>query len=308
MPKVSIILPCFNVENNIPVTSKVLIEAERLYPPDVSFEYVFVDDGSKDKTYSELKKVLAKHSGVKIVKLSRNFGSNNAALAGLNHATGDCISIIAADLQDPPELISEMFEFWRKGIKLVVANRKNREESPFRVFAANIYHYLMRKSIPYAPEGGFDLVLFDSSIKNQLVEMNEHNTYLPYQLMWLGYEYVNIPYTRRKREIGHSMWTFSKKVKSAIDSIVSFSFSPIRMISITGFFLGAISLTYLLLIIWRKFADPASVVEGWASGMVIFLGVSSFQMISMGVIGEYLWRALDSTRNRPNFIVDRVDQ
>ncbi|MCL4417628.1 MAG: glycosyltransferase family 2 protein [Actinobacteria bacterium] len=307
MAKLSIIIPCYFVEKNIPVTGKELIKNEKLFPRGTKFEYIFVDDGSKDKTFDELVKFKAKYpKKVKVIKLARNFGSNNASLCGISRATGDCCSILAADLQDPPELIAKMFKYWEQGIKLIIANRMKREDPLINNIFSNIYHKLMKRFVlNNAPNGGFDLCLFDKQIKEDIIKMEEKNTYIPYLLMWLGYDYISIPYDRRKREIGVSKWTLSKKIKAFIDSFVSFTYLPVRFMSILGIFLSLIAITYSIMIIYGRLINKVH-VEGWSSLMIILLFVSSFEMISLGIIGEYLWRTLDSSRKRPNYIIDKL--
>jgi len=284
-----------------------LTENENKFPKDVIFEYVMIDDGSRDGTLNELKKFKNEYpEKVKIIKLSGNFGSYNAILAGMNYASGDCNVIFTVDLQDPPELIPKMYEYWQKGIKLVIANRTDREESLKQKFFSNIYHFLIRKfALKNVPKGGFDLVLFDKQLRNEIVKINEKNTNQIYLLTWLKYDYVNIPYVRKKRTIGKSKWTYQKKIKLFVDSFVSFSFFPVRLISITGLILGFISFLYGLFLIYAKFSGLVP-VQGWTALMVVILFVSSFQMVAMGIIGEYVWRSLDAARNRPNFIIDEV--
>lgn len=308
MPKISIIIPCYFNEKNIPVTAKELIENEKLFPVDVKFEYVFIDDGSKDNTYQELLKFKNTFSDkVIVIKLAGNVGSYNAILAGMNYATGDCNVILTADLQDPPDLIPKMYDYWIKGIKFVIANRQNREESIGQKIFSNTYHYLIKKlALKNVPNGGFDLVLFDKQLRDEVIKINEKNTNQIYLLAWLDYDFVNMPYTRRKREIGESKWTFYKKMKLFIDSFVSFSFFPIRFISFLGLGLGFIAFVYGVFIFIAKITGFIA-VEGWAALMVVILFVSAFQMIAIGIIGEYVWRALDAARGRPNFIVDKVN-
>lgn len=305
--KLSVIMPCYFNEENLPVTTQKLLENEALFSDKVTFEYIFVDDGSKDNTLGELLKFQKQYpEKVKVVKLASNVGSFNAILAGMNHSTGDCNVMLAADLQDPPELIPQMLEHWEKGFKLVIANRQDREESLGQKLFSNTYHYLIQKfALPNVPSGGFDLVLFDRQLCQEIIKIDEKNTNVLYLLTWLGYDYVNIPYTRRKREIGKSRWTLKKKIKMFIDSFVSFSFFPVRAISFTGIFLGITALLYAIFVIVEKFAGNIP-IEGWTSTMIILLMVSSFQMISLGIIGEYVWRTLDANRNRPNFIVDKL--
>lgn len=307
MPKISIIIPCYFNELNIPVTKKVLIENEAKFPSDVTFEYVLVDDGSKDKTYEELLKFHAEYPHkIKLVKLARNFGANNASLAGIRHATGDCCVILAADLQDPPEVIARMYDYWTKGFKLVVASKSSREDTFMTKLVSNTYHNLIRATaLKNAPKGGFDLWLFDAQLREDINKINEKNTFLPYLFMWLGYEYVNIPYTRKKRELGKSQWTLSKKIKSFIDSFVAFSFWPIRFISSMGLFMGFAAIIYAFYLVIASLRGNIE-VEGWSTIIVLLLVIGSFLMFSVGILGEYLWRTLDEARNRPNFVVDEV--
>jgi dolichol-phosphate mannosyltransferase len=305
MPKLSIIIPCYYNEENIPVTSLELIENEKNFPPEVTFEYVMVDDGSRDGTWRELGKFKEKYPDkVQIIKLAGNVGSYNAILAGMNFATGDVTSVIAADLQDPPELMVKMYEYWQKGIKLIMANREDREDSFGQKLFSNTYHGLMRKlAIPSIPKGGFDFVMFDRQLREEVVKMNEKNTNTLYLLPWMGYEYVCIPYVRRERKIGKSRWTLQKKIKLFVDSFVSFSYVPVRTISIIGMLLGMIALGYGLFIIFARLFGFIT-EDGWSATMVVLLFVSSFQMVGLGVIGEYVWRNLDASRNRPIYIVE----
>ena len=306
MPKLSVIIPCYFNEENIPLTSVELINNEELFPPDLSIEYVMVDDGSKDGTYNELLKFQQKYpTRVKVIKLAGNVGAYNAGLAGLNYATGDCNVFLAADLHDPPELIPKMYDYWQKGIKFVIANRSDREESWARKFFSGTFHKLIKKlALKNIPEGGFDLVLFDKQLREEAVKMNENNSHLAYLMFWMNFDFMSIPYVRRKRDIGKSRWTLHKKIKLFIDSFVSFTFFPIRAISVIGILLGIIAFIYGSFIIIGKISGLIT-VEGWSSIMVVLLFVSSFQMISLGIIGEYVWRSLDAARKRPNFIVDK---
>lgn len=307
MPKISIIVPCYFNEHNIPVTFPVLLENEKNFPSDVAFEYIFVDDGSKDGTFQALMKIYEEYSHkVKVIKLSRNFGANNASYCGICNSTGDCCVVLAADLQDPPELIPQMYQHWLKGYKLVLAQKANREDSFLTKLFSNTYHNLIRNYVlNNAPKGGFDLWLFDKQLREELIKMNEKNFYLPYLFIWMGYEYVSIPYTRRKREIGKSGWTLSKKIKSFIDSFVSFTYLPLRLISIAGILLGLLALMYAGVIIYSKITSKIP-IQGWSSIMIVLLFTSSFIMISLGIIGEYLYRTLDAARNRPNYIIDKI--
>jgi dolichol-phosphate mannosyltransferase len=306
MPKITVITPCYFNELNIPDYANRMIENEKIFPTDVTFEYLLIDDGSKDGTWNEkVKFQILYPEKVKNIKLVRNFGSTNAVFSSLPYSTGDCNVVISADLQDPPELILKMYENWQKGFKLVLANRTNREEPFLQKFVSNTTHKLVQKfGLKNLPDGGFDMNLFDVEIKDILIKMDEKNTFFPFLLMWLGYEFVSIPYVRRKRELGTSTYTLSKKIKAFVDSFVAFSFFPIRLISVLGLILGILAFIYGLIVIFGKvfgFIDST----GWSSMMVVILFVSSFQMIALGIIGEYVWRGLEASRNRPSYLIEK---
>ncbi len=307
MPKLSVIVPCYFNEGNIPVTIRELVANEEKFPPEVTFEYVFVNDGSGDDTLGALRQAQAAFPGrIRIVDLAGNVGSYNAIVAGMAYATGDCLAVITADLQDPPELMAEMYTHWQQGFKLVIGNRRDREETGFSQTLARVFHWLMKKlALRNIPDGGFDFVFFDRQVATEVLKLHERNSNVFYLMVWLGFAYVNIPYTRRKRNIGKSRWTLSKKIKLLIDSLMAFSFVPIRAISVLGLGLGAVALIYGLYVIALKIVSPNE-PAGWTTLMVVLLVVSAFQMIALGVIGEYVWRGLDAARKRPLYVVREV--
>jgi glycosyltransferase involved in cell wall biosynthesis len=308
MAKLSIIISCYYNELNIPITFSALIENEKNFPHLTEFEYVLIDDGSRDNTYKELLKIKSNYPDkVVVIKLAGNVGSYNALLAGMKYATGDCNSIIAADLQDPVSLMPRMFEYWQKGVKLVLGNREDREDPILSKIFAKTFQYLIRKyALPNLPKGGFDYVLFDKKLKEEVLEMDEKNSNSLYLLVWLKYEYVAIPYKRLERKIGKSRWTLKKKIKLFVDSFVAFSFAPIRIITVSGFILAFVSFLYAIFILYNRLKDNIE-VEGWTAMMLVFLFLSAFQMIAIGILGEYLWRTLDASRKRPNYVIDRID-
>jgi glycosyltransferase involved in cell wall biosynthesis len=304
MPKISVIVPCYFNEGNIPVTVPGLVANEANFPAGTEFEYVFVDDGSRDLTLHALLDARTQYPDrIKVIELVGNVGSYNAIVAGIAHATGDCMSVITADMQDPPELMVQMFDYWQQGFKLVIGNRQDREETGLAKIFAETFHWLMKHlALNNIPDGGFDFVFFDRQVADEVVKMHERNSNVFYLMVWLGYTYINIPYVRRKREIGKSRWTLQKKIKLFIDSLLSFSYFPIRAISVVGLLLGVVALVYGLYIIGLKIFDPHG-PAGWTTLMVVVLFVSAFQMIALGVIGEYVWRGLDASRNRPLYVV-----
>lgn len=307
MPRLSVIIPCYFNENNIPVTIGELVANEENFPAEVTFEYVFVNDGSGDDTLGALRRAQALHPDrIRIVDLAANVGSYDAIVAGMAHATGDCLAVITADMQDPPELMVQMYGHWQQGFKLVIGNRQDREETGLSEMLAKIFHWLMKHlALRNIPDGGFDFVFFDRQVATEVLKLHERNSNVFYLMVWLGFAYVNIPYTRRKRQIGKSRWTLSKKVKLLIDSLMAFSFMPIRAISVIGLGLGLLAFLYGLYVITLKLIHPSE-PAGWTTLMVVLLFVSAFQMIALGVIGEYVWRGLDAARNRPLYVVKNL--
>lgn len=307
MADISVIIPCYFNGENIPRTTDALIRNESLFPTGTSFEYVMVDDGSKDDTYQKLTEFYKTYPNkVKLIKLAGNVGSYNAIVAGMEFSEGECAVVISADLQDPPELIPQMYDYWKKGIKLVIANRQKRNDGVFSSALSNTFHYFTRKlALKNLPKGGFDFVLFDSKLRKEVVKMKEKNTNSLYLLLLMGYDYVTIPYERKAREAGKSRWTFSKKVKLFIDSFAAFSFVPIRFISLLGLIMGGLSIMYAAVIVLLKASGKID-LPGWTTMMLVFLFVSSFQMIALGILGEYLWRTLDAVRNRPLYTIEET--
>lgn len=303
MLKLSIIIPVyFNQDNLLPlyndIREKVLVHL------DTDYEIIFVDDGSKDNSYSVMQELAKLDSHIILVRLSRNFGEHAAILAGLSKCTGDCAVRKAADLQEPSELILQMFESYQQGNKVVLATRADRDEPAMQKAFSNLYAYIMQKvALPTMPKGGFDSFLIDRQVIDLLIDMREKNTSLMGQVLWSGFQTATVPYTRLQRKIGTSKWTFSKKVKLAIDSLVSFSSFPIKMVSSVGFITFAIAVVMLLVTLYRRLTGIIT-EEGYASLLIIILMGFGLVMLSIGIIGEYIWRIYDATRRRPPFIID----
>ncbi len=303
LKKLSIIVPVYFNEENLPLfypqLKKFIDESNKF-----DYEIVFVDDGSGDNSYAELLKLRSLDERIKVIKLSRNFGSHTAILAGLSHCTGDCATMISADLQDPPEIIVQMFEKWLEGSRVVLAVRADREESLIQKAFSNTYYKLMKKfALKEMPEGGFDCFLIDRKVINILEQLEEKNTSIMGQILWCGFNPAQIHYVRRKREVGKSRWTLSKKMKLFIDSFMAFSYFPIRFISTLGSIIAGAGFLYGLAIIADRLINGA-VIQGWTSLMVMMLFLFGINMLMLGVLGEYLWRNFDETRKRPTFIID----
>jgi glycosyltransferase involved in cell wall biosynthesis len=302
MAEISIVIPVYHNEENIPDLTAAL---ERCAPTS-EFEFVFVDDGSRDGSWRLLETYAAREPRARLVKLSRNFGSFTACVAGLAHARGRAAILMSADLQDPPELIGPMVSRWKEGYEVVLAVRERREEPFLQRLLSSVYYRVMRRwAFEDMPLGGFDFVLIDRKVIDAIVAMQEKNTTLMGLVLWTGFRRTSIPYTRRAREKGRSMWTLRKKVKYFIDSLVSFSYFPIRVAQVLGILFALAGFVHASVVVFLRLRGGIP-VPGWSALMVVVLVLGGLQFLMLGVMGEYLWRTLDEAKRRPLFIVDRV--
>lgn len=307
MSLISIVVPVYHNAGSLPD----LLEAFRKLAArnsDDTFEFVFVDDGSTDNSLAVLTELAGHEARMRVVKLSRNFGSNAAIFAGLSQARGDAVAVIAADLQDPPALIHDMLAHWRAGTKVVLAARESREDPFLTALISDLFYSLFRRfAIRTMPPHGFDFFVIDRQVCNLVLQIEENNAYLMGLILWLGFEPTTLHYTRRAREkrYGSSMWTLAKKIKYFIDAFVAFSYAPVRMASLMGVTFSIFGLIYAAVILVLRFTVGFD-QQGWASTMLVLLVASGTQLLTIGVLGEYMWRNLDETRKRPRFVIDRV--
>lgn len=305
MEKLSIIIPVYYNEGNLfplyeDLKNKVLKKL------DCDYEIIMVNDGSGDNSYAEIKKLAQTDSKIKPVNLSRNFGEHAATLAGLSECTGTVAVRKAADLQEPSEMILEMYEKYKKGSKVVIAVREDREEPFSQKLFSKIYCFMMRKfALSNMPKGGFDTFMISRQVIDILVMLAEKNAPVTEQILWCGFDSEKVYYTRKKREIGKSRWTFSKKIKLAIDSLLSFSYFPVRCISAIGGVAFLSSLIWALVIFFQNITGYID-VEGYTTIIILILMGFGIIMLTLGILGEYIWRMFDEVRKRPVFIIDEA--
>lgn len=305
--KISIIVPVYQNELNLHNSIKTLLSLNNKFNElDYDLEIIFVDDGSTDKSYEVLKEY-QDISNILIIKLTRNFGQIPAIQAGLKYASGNYIGIISADLQDPPELFLEMVSYLAKGNKLVIAERISRDESFFRKITSSLYWKLIKKfSMKDFPAGGFDFCMFDKQVANEINNTYEKNTNIFPLIFWLGFKPIVIPYERKKRDMGKSTWTFIKKVKITIDTIIGFTYLPTRIISIGAISTSILALFYSIYIFTLWATGYSQAPDGWTTIAILILIIGGMILFALGIIGEYLLRILDEVRNRPNYVIDKI--
>lgn len=272
------------------------------------YEIVFVDDGSGDNSWEIMNKIRERDEHVVCTRLSRNFGEHAALLAGLSVCTGDCAVTKQADLQEDSTLILEMYESWKRGNKVVLAIRRSRDEGAVKKFFAGLYYRIVRKLINKdMPKGGCDCYLVDRQVIEVLERMDEKNSSLTLQVMWLGFRSEKIYFDRKNREVGESRWTFSKKFKLVVDSMMSFTYVPLRFMEIVGVLFDLCAIVGMILVIHEKLTVGTPML-GYASLMCVLLFSSGLILLMIGIIGEYVWRALEESRNRPPFVIDTINK
>lgn len=298
MDKISIVIPVYYNEDTLmllyqDMKKKILSSFE-------DYEIVMVDDGSGDASWAimnEIQTMDPEH--IKLLHLSRNFGEHAAILAGLSECTGDCAVTKQADLQEDSELILEMYQRWKKGNKVVLAVREDRDDGKIYQLFASLYYKMMKKCVnPAMPDGGFDCYLLDRKVIEVLKMFDEKNSALTLQVLWVGFQSDKVYFHRKARTIGESRWTLGKKIKLIIDSMMSFSYTPIRVMSCLGVLFFAVAILGIITCAFEVFFSGVKAI-GWASLMCIILLTSGLLMLMMGILGEYIWRTLDASRNRP---------
>ena len=304
MSKISIIIPVYYSEDTLMLLYQDM--KEKILGRLGEYEIVMVDDGSGDHSWDVMQEIKAMDNHVTLVRLSRNFGEHAALLAGFSCCSGDCAVTKQADLQEDSELILDLYESWKKGNKVVLAVREERDDSRFYKWFANLYYVIVRKLImPSMPEGGFDCYLLDRKAIDVLLMLDEKNSSLSLQVLWMGFQTDKVYFHRRAREIGQSRWTMSKKIKLVMDSMMSFSYFPIRFMTMLGGLVSLFAFIMGIYIISSKLIVGEDVI-GWTSLMAVLLFSTGLILLMLGVLGDYIWRALDASRNRPPFLIDTI--
>lgn len=305
----SLVIPIYKNEANIPALLSAVADIAAKTSGD-GFEAVFVVDGSPDHSYAVLKKSLpAAGFASQLIVLSRNFGAFAAIKAGLEHAKGDTMAVMAADLQEPPELVVEMHQaLLNDECDVAIGERAGRDDPLATKAASGAFWWLYRKLIaPEIPPGGVDIFACKRIVRDQLVALKEQNSSLVGLLFWVGFRRKLFPYQRRKREIGASAWSFAKKWKYMQDSIFSFTDLPIILLIQIGLF-GIVVTTLLGFIVLASALVGAIDVPGYAATMLVMLFLGTLQLFFLGVLGVYIWRVFENTKGRPGHIAMSVER
>lgn len=307
MKKVSVLIPAYNEEKSLPKLYDSLSNVMNNNSA-YDWEIFFVNDGSKDRTLSIIKNYREKDNRISYIDLSRNFGKEVAMLAGFDHVSGDCMIIMDADLQDPPEIIPEMLSKWEEGYEDVYAKRKDRGKESYlrRKFSLLFYKLLQTTTKIEVLQNVGDFRLLDRSCINILKQIREKERYTKGMFSWIGFKKASIDFDRHDRVAGESSWNFLSLLNLAIEGITSFTIAPLRLSSIIGVFISVLSFIYMFYIIIKSIFW-GEVVQGFPTIMVTILFLGGIQLLSLGIIGEYLGRVFNESKNRPTYVVREIN-
>lgn len=302
---ISIVIPMYFEEKVVDECYRRLTSAVSKSIPE--YEFIFVNDGSTDKTLELLEQIAVSDPHVKIISFSRNFGHQIAVTAGLDRSKGDAVVIIDADLQDPPELIPEMVALWEKGYDVVYGKRKKRDgESMFKLMTAKaFYRFINKMSSINIPMDTGDFRLIDRKVVEALKRMPEHNRFLRGMSSWIGFKQIPLEYERKERFAGETKYPLKKMVKLAMDGIISFSSKPLKLIEYLGLGTLFISLVLLVYTLISAIRLPENISQGSILIPILLTFLGGIQLLSIGIVGEYITRIYDESKGRPLYIIDR---
>lgn len=300
--KISAVIPCYNEQQSIALFYEEMCSVSAKM--DYEFEYIFINDGSKDKTLDTIKELCAKDNRVKYISFSRNFGKEAAIYAGLSKAEGDYIVVMDADLQDPPKLLPQMMEYINEGYDSVATRRVDRKGEPrIRSFFARLFYKIINKIADVdIVDGARDYRLMTAQMKDSILSMQEYNRFSKGIFGWVGFETKWLEYENVERVAGETKWNFWKLFLYSIEGIIAFSTAPLVIASLFGIIFCIVSFVMILFIIARTvmFGDP---VAGWPSTICFMFFIGGIQLLCIGIIGEYLAKTYLETKNRPKYII-----
>lgn len=300
----SIVIPVYNEEDNIPVLYERLSEV--LKGLEVDYEIVFVDDGSSDSSWEIIRELHKKDNSVRAIKFSRNFGHQIAITSGIDNAIGDAVITMDADLQDPPEVIPRLVDKWKAGYEVVYAVRERREGENFlkRGFAWLFYRVLKKITKIDIPSDVGDFRLLSRKVVEELKKLKEHYRFVRGLSSWIGFKQTGVQFVRDARFKGKPKYSFWKSLRLALNGIVSFSIAPLQLASYMGFIVSIFSFLYAIWAIIARFALNRA-IPGWTSIIVVVLFLGGVQLLTLGIIGEYIGRTYGEIKRRPLYVIDK---
>lgn len=311
-PLLSVVIPIYNEEKTIPELTRRLgvlqerMSREHFFRKD-DLEILFVNDGSRDGSFSVLRRFCSETPGYKLVNLSRNCGHQTAITAGIDVASGEAVAVMDGDLQDPPEFVSDLYAKLREGYDVVYAQRKKRPgESWFKLLTAHVFYRILKKITRFdIPIDTGDFRIMSRRVTDVLCSMREQHRYIRGLISWIGFRQTGLEYEREERFEGTTKFSVGKMLKFALDGITSFSSAPLKLSSYLGFVTAFCGALYALYVIYLR-VFTSETITGWSSMMIVVLILGGTQLLALGMIGEYLSRVNDESKNRPLYVIENV--
>lgn len=299
---ISVVVPIFNEQENLPELRRRMTAA--LDSTGLDWELILVNDGSHDRSAEIIAGFHADDPRIKLVDLSRNFGHQPAVTAGVHHATGDAVVLIDGDLQDPPEVIPELVKAWQAGGQVVIAERRTRADAGVRGIGFKLFYPIMRRitELPDVPNAGI-FGLMDRAVVDEFNRLPERNRFIPGLRLWLGFKQVAVPYDRQDRAAGKPKQTFRRLINYALNGIVSFSYRPLKAATYMGFFVSTCSFILAVYYLIDFFRHPEKYGNGFTTTILCLLFLGGVQLISVGILGEYVGRIYEEVKQRPLYVV-----
>ncbi len=304
---ISYIFPIYNEQDNIDLLYKTISETTKPLCNIYNFEYIFINDGSKDQSLTKLKAIQAKDSSIVVIDFARNYGHQIAVTAGIDYAKGDAIIIMDSDMQDPPAVSLELIKKWEAGYDVAYAQRRSRKDTWFKKMTASMfYKFLQSVADINIPRNTGDFRLIDRKVADELKKYKEHDRFLRGLVSYIGFKQIAVEFDRDERHAGVTGYPFKKMIKLATDGILGFSSAPLKLISRLGYLMAVFSFIAILYTLGVKLFSPETVVEGWTFIVISIFIVGGIQLIMLGVLGGYIGRIYTEAQNRPLYGVRLV--
>ncbi len=304
---ISYIFPIYNERDNIDLLYKTIKKTTKPISSQYSFEYIFVNDGSRDDSLDKLMVIQSSDESVTVIDFARNYGHQIAVTAGIDHSRGDAVIIMDSDMQDPPAVSLELINKWEQGYDVAYAQRRSRKDTWFKKTTASFFYKFLRKVADIdIPANTGDFRLIDRKVADELQKYKEHDRFLRGLVSYVGFRQIAVEFDRDERHAGVTGYPFKKMVKLAMDGILGFSSAPLKLISRLGYFMAVLSFTAILYVLGVKIFSPETAVEGWAFIIISIFAVGGIQLIMLGVLGGYIGRIYTESQRRPLYGIRRI--
>lgn len=304
---ISYIFPIYNEAGNIDLLYKTIDKITSKVADRYDFEFIFINDASRDKSM-ELLRDLAEHDDrVVVLDFARNYGHQIAVTAGIDHARGDAVIIMDSDMQDPPRVSLELIEKWEQGYEVVYAQRRTRKDGFFKKLTASMFYKILHKlSDIDIPVNTGDFRLIDRQVADELKKYREHDRFLRGMISYIGFKQTGVLFDRDERHAGETGYPLRKMIKLAVDGVLGFSTTPLKLINRLGYIMSGLSLLGILYVLWVKLFNPATAVSGWSFTVIIIFLIGGIQLMVLGILGEYIGRIYTEAQGRPLYAVRRI--